>query len=172
MHCRQNGTKRWCRSVLWLKTSSFLSVENVLTFPSVLFQSRSLITSWNYLGLNFCPSLNIQFLFLFCQFFRMYVIVLNSIQCNMVKKVGKNNLNWRNCSFLLLPFCNHLVYFPEEKVHKILVDNQNCVILSRVVFNGVISFQRHRRKGHPMRLLRFQETPQKQAPKVIFNSLH
>lgn len=33
--------------------------------------------------------------------------------------------------------------------------------------NDIFLFQRHRRKGHPMRLLRFQETPQKSTPKVI-----
>ncbi|KAM7440818.1 Myb-related protein A [Porites harrisoni] len=32
--------------------------------------------------------------------------------------------------------------------------------------NAVDNMQRHRRKGHPMRLLRFQETPQKSAPKL------
>lgn len=31
---------------------------------------------------------------------------------------------------------------------------------------SAVDFQRHRRKGHPMRILRFQETPQKSAPKL------
>lgn len=54
---------------------------------------------------------------------------------------------------------------PSETV----VSGKNAAQTTRVehfLCPSAVDIQRHRRKGHPMRLLRFQETPQKSTPKL------